>query len=386
MTGSGRPGTAGVTAVLLALVVLATSALGVTVAAVSAAPPLPAGCGPAGTAQHLAGVTLDAEQLANAQLIVATTSRTRMPAAAAVIAVMAAQTESGLRNLPGGDRDSAGLFQIRTGLHGTDVATDPDASTRWFLAALASLPNWQQLTPAEAAAAVERPAAIYRTRYSGALNLATAVVARFWPTATAAVALDLAAPVPDESGNTRAGQAGVGPDSDLGLPLCPTGGPGTGGAPGAATASIPCTTGISAGTVVAGPGGVPIRICTVGPWQVDTTIASRIAAMLAASRAAGLDLGGGSYRSTQSQVALRRAHCGPTVYDLYSRPAGQCSPPTARPGRSMHAWGRALDITDHGQLLRSHNDPAFRWLAAHAASYGLANLPSEPWHWSTNGH
>ncbi len=385
MTGGGRPAGSAAGAALLALAVLALSTVGVTVAAVSAATgPLPAGCGPAGTAQRLAEVTLDAEQLANAQLIAATTARTRMPAAAAVIAVMAAHTESGLRNLPGGDRDSAGLFQIRTGLHGRDVATDPKSSTRWFLARLASLPNWQQLAPTQAAAAVERPAAAYRTRYTGAQDLATAVVARLWPTATATAA-DPSRPATGGPGNTGAGQASAGPDSDVGLPLCPAGGPGSVGAAGAATAGVPCTAGTTAGTVVAGPGGVPIRICTVGPWQVDTTIASRITALLAASRAAGLDLGGGSYRPTTAQVALRRAHCGPTDYDLYQRPAGQCSPPTARPGRSMHEWARALDITDHGRLLRSHTDPAFQWLAAHAATYGLANLPSEPWHWSTSG-
>ncbi|MGH9112319.1 MAG: hypothetical protein ACRDZN_08480 [Acidimicrobiales bacterium] len=33
-------------------------------------------------------------------------------------------------------------------------------------------------------------------------------------------------------------------------------------------------------------------------------------------------------------------------------------------------------------LVRS---PCYRWLAGRAASYGLYNLPSEAWHWSTNG-
>jgi hypothetical protein len=27
----------------------------------------------------------------------------------------------------------------------------------------------------------------------------------------------------------------------------------------------------------------------------------------------------------------------------------------------------------------------FDWLESHAAGYGLYNLPSEPWHWSTDG-
>jgi D-alanyl-D-alanine carboxypeptidase len=32
------------------------------------------------------------------------------------------------------------------------------------------------------------------------------------------------------------------------------------------------------------------------------------------------------------------------------------------------------------------NSPCFVWLAANAGTYGLKNLPSEPWHWSTNGN
>ncbi|WNG61464.1 M15 family metallopeptidase [Archangium gephyra] len=28
----------------------------------------------------------------------------------------------------------------------------------------------------------------------------------------------------------------------------------------------------------------------------------------------------------------------------------------------------------------------FVWLKANAARYGFINLPSEPWHWSTNGN
>jgi hypothetical protein len=31
------------------------------------------------------------------------------------------------------------------------------------------------------------------------------------------------------------------------------------------------------------------------------------------------------------------------------------------------------------------SDPEFQWLVANAYKYGLKNLPSETWHWSTNG-
>jgi LAS superfamily LD-carboxypeptidase LdcB len=52
----------------------------------------------------------------------------------------------------------------------------------------------------------------------------------------------------------------------------------------------------------------------------------------------------------------------------------------------MHERGLAIDFTSGRSVIRSRSSPAFRWLSAHAASYGLHNLRSEPWHWSTNGN
>ena len=86
------------------------------------------------------------------------------------------------------------------------------------------------------------------------------------------------------------------------------------------------------------------------------------------------------------QIALRRAHCGADEFSTFQKPSSQCSPPTARPGSSMHEIGLAIDFTVNGQTINSRQEPAFVWLAAHAAEYGLHNLPSEPWHWSVNGN
>lgn len=121
-----------------------------------------------------------------------------------------------------------------------------------------------------------------------------------------------------------------------------------------------------------------------GIW-VHSSIADNVAALIAAGSAAGLRFGGGGYRDPASQVELRRAHCGPTDYDIYYRPSGECSPPTARPGTSMHEQGLAIDFTCSNVLIASHSDPCWIWLNANAAAYGLFNLPSEPWHWSVNG-
>jgi LAS superfamily LD-carboxypeptidase LdcB len=68
-------------------------------------------------------------------------------------------------------------------------------------------------------------------------------------------------------------------------------------------------------------------------------------------------------------------------------PASRCSPPTAIPGTSQHERGLAIDFTCNGGPIgqRDHGNPCYLWLSAHAASYGLHNLPSEAWHWSTTG-
>ena len=85
------------------------------------------------------------------------------------------------------------------------------------------------------------------------------------------------------------------------------------------------------------------------------------------------------------QIALRRQNCGTSDYAIYQMSPDSCSPPTAIPGRSNHERGLAIDFTSNGQIIRSRSDPAFQWMAANAGSYGFSNLPSEPWHWSTDG-
>jgi hypothetical protein len=80
----------------------------------------------------------------------------------------------------------------------------------------------------------------------------------------------------------------------------------------------------------------------------------------------------------------RSPHCGSSNYAIYEAPSSSCSPPTARPGTSMHERGLAIDITCGGGTI-GRGSACFGWLAGHAAGYGLQNLPSEPWHWSTDG-
>jgi len=133
----------------------------------------------------------------------------------------------------------------------------------------------------------------------------------------------------------------------------------------------------------AGRGSAPAGggMVSVGGIVVHGSIASNLEAMLGAADAAGVNLNGSGYRDPEAQRRLRQQNCPNPV----SSPASACSPPTAKPGQSMHEQGLAIDFTYNGSLIRSRSSPGFTWLAANAPRYGFANLPSEPWHWSVNG-
>ena len=120
--------------------------------------------------------------------------------------------------------------------------------------------------------------------------------------------------------------------------------------------------------------------------EVSVEIAGQVQALLEAALADGLELTGSGYRNIEDQIEIRRQVCGPTDYDIWEKPSWECSPPVARPGRSMHERGLAIDFTGpDGDLVRTRESPTYQWLAANAARFGLYNLPSEPWHWSTTG-
>ena len=123
-----------------------------------------------------------------------------------------------------------------------------------------------------------------------------------------------------------------------------------------------------------------------GTITVDSGITAALQDLLNDASAAGVNMCGGGWRSPDEQIALRRAHCGTSDYAIYEMPASDCSPPTARPGTSLHEQGLAIDFTcNGGGVISSSSSPCFIWLSDHAASYGFYNLPSERWHWSTSG-
>lgn len=151
----------------------------------------------------------------------------------------------------------------------------------------------------------------------------------------------------------------------------------------AGAAPPPQTSRAPAGTIPSGV-GTPDIVSARG-IQVARKIAPQVQALLAAAEGEGVRLSGWGYRSTARQIELRKQHCGTSDYDIYQKPASQCMPPTAPPGRSMHEQGLAIDFTYNGAGIPTQSNPGFQWLARNAVRFGLYNLASEPWHWSVNG-
>lgn len=119
----------------------------------------PITAGPAGSGAGDAS-KLNDEQRANVAMIIQIGKERQLPPLAWQIAIQAGMTESGLRNLNYGDRDSLGMFQMRPSMGwGTPAqVVDPNYSIRKFYDVLDKVPNWEQQRPGESAQDVERSA------------------------------------------------------------------------------------------------------------------------------------------------------------------------------------------------------------------------------------
>lgn len=111
------------------------------------------------SAGPLGGLT--APQSANAETVVSVSDTlSGENPQAAEIALMAALTESGLSNDPGGMGGAIGLFQQTAPVWGTEAQLhDPAYATGAFVKALLELSGWQQLTPWLAAQDVQHSGA-----------------------------------------------------------------------------------------------------------------------------------------------------------------------------------------------------------------------------------
>ena len=133
------------------------------------------------------------------------------------------------------------------------------------------------------------------------------------------------------------------------------------------------------------PSDTDLPLVWVRGFEVHAQIAEAVDGLVAAMEAEGFNLGGWGYRTAQEQINLRRSHCGASEWAIWSKPSSTCRPPTARPGRSNHERGLAIDLTNNGRLITSRNSAVFQALQRLAPQFGLKNLPSEPWHWSVDG-
>ncbi len=166
---------------LFLLPLLAVGAVLLVLAGAGAgAAPTGLGCG----GSRVGGVALDGEQMVNARTVVEVTAGRHLPAAAGVIAVATAYTESTLHNSTvATDHDSEGLFQQRVSIYTKAVADDPVRATNAFFDRLIGVPDWQTGDPGAAAQAVQ--ASQYPGRYDTHMGLAEQLVGQLWPAASA---------------------------------------------------------------------------------------------------------------------------------------------------------------------------------------------------------
>ena len=182
---------AAIVSVLLVVGLSASVSVGLPIVAVVTQCPLPylqQGSGqsaaqaqqqPRGGGQVL-GMGASSEQAQNAAAIIGEVKREGMPQQAAIVAVAAAQAESGLRNLNYGDRDSLGLFQQRPsqGWGSSGQIMDPRYAVGKFFDALVKVPGWRTMRLTAAAQAVQRSA--NPAAYASAVGTATQLVQQLW--------------------------------------------------------------------------------------------------------------------------------------------------------------------------------------------------------------
>lgn len=134
------------------------------------------------TSGTVTGLSAPDKQLPHAKTIVATGAQLAVPARGQVVALATALQESALRNLPGGDRDSLGLFQQRPsqGWGTREQIKDPVYASKRFYTALTSLKDWQHMPVTVAAQKVQKSA--FPHAYAKHEPLATALQQAIAPT------------------------------------------------------------------------------------------------------------------------------------------------------------------------------------------------------------
>jgi TP901 family phage tail tape measure protein len=176
--GPGGLGLVGALGSGLAAMLSTAGAAAMTKAAMGAIGMAGGSFGP-GKAGQYGQVSFDAEQLQNASTIATVGRSMGMTNRDIEIGIMTAITESMLRNLKGGDRDSVGLFQQRPsqGWGSVQQIMDPNYAARKFFGALKGVKGRATLDPWVAAQKVQRSAfsdgSNYRKYWDEALAIFT---------------------------------------------------------------------------------------------------------------------------------------------------------------------------------------------------------------------
>lgn len=342
----------------------------------------------------------DAEQLTNAAIIMQTAQQLGFDERGQLIGIMTAMQESKLRNLPGGDRDSVGLFQQRPsqGWGKPEQLRDPNYAARAFyqgvdtpegshVPGLADKDGWQTMRLTEAAQAVQGSAfpEAYAQHEAPARTIMAALANV--PVADASTELinntigcDINSLLPAASpGNLPTQQQLKSPSAGI---ACPEGatdlGPGVGGVDGNKVAIRLCS--------------IPGTICTGsdcrkgelggranGEVVVNSLVAPHFILWLAEVRADGYDpTFNSSYRSWESQERISR---------------GGSNGNAARPGHSNHQMGTAVDIGGFSASYTRNNctghapdgacmtnEPQWKSYWTRGAAHGATMHDEEFWH------
>lgn len=155
------------------------------------------------------------------------------------------------------------------------------------------------------------------------------------------------------------------------------------------TSNVLCAGSPTGERIVTIAGGTPRKLCEYGDIAgVDASWSDAVSRMIAAAAADGISLGpGGGFREAETQIRLRRQNCGTSHYAIYEMSASACRPPTARPGRSNHELGLAIDFSNMCYPNSTCNgNSRYDWLMANAGNFGIRKLSSEAWHWSIDGN
>jgi LAS superfamily LD-carboxypeptidase LdcB len=126
-------------------------------------------------------------------------------------------------------------------------------------------------------------------------------------------------------------------------------------------------------------------LMTIEDLKINKLLYFQTKAILKEARAAGKPIGlTSTFRNCAEQSSLRSSNCGGDVNTVASLPAESCSPPTEKPGDSLHNYGMAIDFKCSDSPIFG-NSSCYEWLKQNASKYKLQQRAEEPWHWSFTG-